>query len=170
MNPRIDTLLGAYRSRFSGSPAVVRAPGRVNLIGEHTDYNDGFVLPVAIDRDVMMAVRARSDRRVQLFSLNFDTPAEFDLDHIRKEDTDPWGNYVRGVAQQLIAHGLSLKGMEGVVEGNVPIASGLSSSAAMEVASAVAFQSVSGFELDRVTMALLCQRAEREFLGVQVGI
>jgi galactokinase len=170
MDRRIQTLLAAFQSRFSGAPTVVRAPGRVNLIGEHTDYNDGFVLPVAINRDVLMAVRPRPDRQVRLHSLNFDSSTEFDLDDIRRDEEATWGNYVRGVAQQLLGHGLALRGMEGVVEGNVPIASGLSSSAAMEVASAVAFQAVSGFELDRVQMALLCQRAEREYLGVQVGI
>jgi galactokinase len=170
VEPRIDALRREFERRFTGTPVVVRAPGRVNLIGEHTDYNDGFVLPVAINRDVLMAVAPRSDQRVRLYSLNFETVSEFDLNHIEKDPADAWGNYVRGVAQQLRAEGLALSGMEGVVEGNVPIASGLSSSAALEVASAVAFQAVSGFEMDRVRMALLCQRAERAFMGVQVGI
>jgi galactokinase len=167
---RSERLKAAFRERFAGTPTLVRAPGRVNLIGEHTDYNDGYVMPVAIDREVRNAVRARDDTLVRLYSINFDGTAEFDLRQFGRDTEQPWSNYVRGVAQQLQAAGLALRGMEGVVEGNVPIASGLSSSAAMEIAAAMAFQATSGFELEPVRMALLCQKAEQEFMGVQVGI
>jgi galactokinase len=170
MADRITAIRQAFQERYEGTPVIVRAPGRVNLIGEHTDYNDGYVLPVAINRDVMMAVRPRNDRIVELYSQNFEGRASFSLDRLERDRDQPWSNYVRGVAQQLEREGLSLTGMEGVVEGNVPIASGLSSSAAMEVASLMAFQTLGGWELDGAKAALLCQRAEHEFLGVRVGI
>ena len=170
MSDRVTQIRQAFQERFTGAPVVVRAPGRVNLIGEHTDYNDGYVLPVAINRDVMFAVRPRADRVVDLYSLNFRASAPFSLDRLVPDRSQPWSNYIRGVAQQLGREGLPLTGMEGVIEGNVPIASGLSSSAAMEVAALMAFQALGGWELDGAKAAVLCQRAEHEFLGVRVGI
>jgi galactokinase len=170
VSERLERLQAAFGERFPGTPTIVRAPGRVNLIGEHTDYNDGYVMPVAIDRDVMLAVRARDDGIVHLYSLDFDGTTEFDLRAIERDEAQPWSNYVRGVAQQLLKAGFPPRGMEGVLQGNVPIASGLSSSAAMEIATAMAFQAVTGFEMDGVRMALLCQKAEQEFMGVRVGI
>jgi galactokinase len=170
MSDRVSQIRLAFQERYSGSPVLVRAPGRVNLIGEHTDYNDGFVLPIAINRDVLFAVRPRADRVVDLYSLNFHGRSVFSLDHVEPDREQSWSNYVRGVAQQLLREGLPLTGMEGVVEGNVPIASGLSSSAAMEVGALLAFQTLGGWELDGAKAALLCQRAENEFLGVRVGI
>src|SRR5260370_5131954 len=125
---------------------------------------------VAINRDVLFAVRPRADRVVDLYSMNFQASAPFTLDRLVPDPDQSWSNYVRGVAQQLQREGLSLSGMEGVVEGNVPIASGLSSSAAMEVAALMAFQTLGGWELDGSKAALLCQRAEHDFLGVRVGI
>ena len=161
----------SYVERHGTEPSGVwGAPGRVNLIGEHTDYNDGYVLPVAINRDVLFAVRPRADRMVDLYSLNFRASAPFSLDRLVPDRSQPWSNYIRGVAQQLGREGLPLTGMEGVIEGNVPIASGLSSSAAMEVAALMAFQALGGWELDGAKAAVLCQRAEHEFMGVCVGI
>jgi galactokinase len=171
MDDRIAQIQQAFEERFGGkAPVVVRAPGRVNLIGEHTDYNDGYVLPIAINRDVLFAVRPRADRGVDLYSLNFHASAPFTLDQLVPDPTQSWSNYIRGVAQQLLREGLKLTGMEGVVEGNVPIASGLSSSAAMEVAALMAFQTLGGWELDGARAALLCQQAEHDFMGVHVGI
>jgi galactokinase len=167
---RTARLLEEFRTRFTGDPVVVRAPGRVNLIGEHTDYNDGFVLPIAISRDVRIAVAPREDDRVRLYSLNFQETAEFSLGQIAFDPNAGWSNYVRGMADQLIRSGARLRGMEGVVEGNVPIASGLSSSAAMEIAAGLAFQVTSGARVEPVEMARLAQRAENEFMGVHVGI
>src|SRR5687767_13932447 len=154
MNDRLSQIRQAFRERFGGDPIVVRAPGRVNLIGEHTDYNDGYVLPMAINRDVLFAVRPRADRVVDLYSLNFQASAPFNLDRLERDPEQQWSNYVRGVAQQLQREGLAVTGMEGVVEGNVPIASGLSSSAAMEVAALTAFQTLGGWELDGAQAAL----------------
>src|SRR2546427_5867883 len=103
---RTARLLEEFGRRFAGDPVVVRAPGRVNLIGEHTDYNDGYVLPVAINRDVLFAVRPRADRVVDLYSLNFWGSAPFSLDRLVPDRSQPWSNYIRGVAQQLGREGL----------------------------------------------------------------
>ncbi|MFB0546499.1 MAG: galactokinase [Anaerolineae bacterium] len=149
---------------------VVRAPGRVNLIGEHTDYNDGYVLPIAIDRSILVATAPRDDRRVVLHSLDFDEGAQFSLDDIRRAAEGHWSNYERGVALYLQERGVTLTGLEAVITGDVPIGSGLSSSAAVEVVTAYAFQVLSGFDLSRVEMALICQRAENRFVGMNCGI
>ena len=163
--------MAAFRQTFGGEPeGVVRAPGRVNLIGEHTDYNEGFVLPMAIDRAVVIAARRRHDRRVLLRALDFGAASAFDLPAIAPDPAQPWSNYVRGVAFVLQRRELELPGMEAVIAGDVPIGAGLSSSAAIEVATAVAWRALGGFDLDGVTLALLCQQAENEFVGMRCGI
>lgn len=149
---------------------VVRAPGRVNLIGEHTDYNDGFVLPAAIDRDVLIAVRGRADRRVRVYSLDYRERVEFDLDRVEHDPTHPWSNYIRGTLRVLGEKGLPLPGMDLVVTGEVPQGAGLSSSAALETATAVAARAVGGFELQGPKLALACQAAENGFVGVNCGL
>ena len=164
-------LISLFRSRFSTSPAfIARAPGRVNLIGEHTDYNEGFVLPMAIDRDVTIAGAPRPDRTVRLYSVDFDQTSEFSLDSIQPDPAAPWSNYMRGVAMMLQNDGLALRGFDGVVRGDVPIASGLSSSAATEMATVMAFSAASGQSIDGVRAARLSQRAENQFVGVNCGI
>jgi galactokinase len=166
-----SAVLSLFRRTFGREPALmVSAPGRVNLIGEHTDYNHGFVLPVAIDRVVVLAVAPRRDRQVLLYASNFATRAEFSLDTINRDEEQPWSNYPRGVAAQLQRSGYTLLGMEAIIWGNVPIGAGLSSSAALEVATARAFQVLNDLEMDELELALLCQRAEREFVGVQCGV
>ena len=167
---RVQQLVARFRDLYPGEPRVFRAPGRVNLIGEHTDYNDGFVLPVAIDRDVLIAARPRRDRIVRICSIDFGGTSEFRLDGISPDGANPWSNYVRGVALHLQAAGYPITGMDAIFEGNVPIASGLSSSAALEVASATAFVSLSDGEIDPVEKAVICQRAENQFVGVNCGI
>jgi len=142
----------------------------VNLIGEHTDYNGGFVLPVAIDRWVVLAARARADARVRLWSVDFEQTSEFDLDDIAKDAVAPWSNYVRGVLWALRREGFQFCGMDAAIVGNVPIGSGLSSSAAMEVTTAVALRALWQLSLPAVQLALLCQQAENEFVGMQCGI
>lgn len=165
-----DRVVGAFERRFGRAPRwVVRAPGRVNLIGEHTDYNDGFVLPLAIDRAVWMALAPRGDRRVEVYSLDFDRPAAFDLDDPVKEGHD-WDEYVKGTAWSLIQGGFRLAGWEGVAWGNVPVGAGLSSSAALELATARAFAAAGSLAWDPATMARLAQRAENHWVGVQCGI
>jgi len=170
-NERINILKSSFRENFGSDPeSVVRAPGRVNLIGEHTDYNDGFVFPVAIDRDIMVAGRPRDDKLVRVYSLDFGAMVEFSLDIIDYDSENKWSNYPRGVARFLQRDGYKLRGLDAVITGNVPQEAGLSSSAAMEVAMAMAFERVSGLEIDPVEMALICQKAENQFVGVNCGI
>ncbi len=169
---RISHLTQTFREHFAASPQLVtRAPGRVNLIGEHTDYNDGFVLPMAIDRDVLVAARPRADRTVSMLSLNFGAKDGFDLDNIQRAgELVTWGDYVRGVAKVLQEEGFALQGAELAIEGNVPTGSGLSSSAAIEMAALTAFRALNRLEIDPVYAARLGQRAENTFVGVQCGI
>ena len=156
---------------FGGEPTtVVRAPGRVNLIGEHTDYNDGYVLPVAIDRSILVAAAPRDDRQVVIHALDFSESVVFSLDDIGHDQTKAWSNYQRGVAYFLEERGIRLPGLNAVIVGDVPIGSGLSSSAAVEVSMAYTWQVLTGFKLSRVELALLCQRAESEFVGMNCGI
>ena len=160
-----------FAAEFGEAPAfIVRAPGRVNLIGEHTDYNDGFVMPLAIDRAAWIALRPRADKRVQAISLDMDDRRQFALDDLRRSAKPDWIDYLIGVAWSLNECGHTLCGWEGVVAGDVPIGSGLSSSAALELATARAFGCVSRFDWDPAAMALACQRAENDWLGVNCGI
>lgn len=159
-----------FQAIFHEQPAfIVRAPGRVNLIGEHTDYNDGFVLPMAIDRAVWIALRPRTDRRVSVHSLDLGLAAAFDLDSLARGDSR-WEEYLKGVANELQLEGYKLKGWEGVMSGDVPRGAGLSSSAALEVATARAFASASGFAWDAMQIARVGQRAENNWVGVKSGI
>ena len=160
----------AFLSIFKSQPDfIVRAPGRVNLIGEHTDYNEGFVLPMAIDRAVWIALRPRADCRVLVHSLDLGLSAAFDLDSLARGKTR-WEEYIKGVAHELQTDNYQLAGWEGVLAGDVPRGAGLSSSAALEVATARAFASVSGFAWDNLRIARIGQRAENNWLGVQTGI
>jgi galactokinase len=165
-----ESVQEAFIKRF-GQPAelLVRAPGRVNLIGEHTDYNDGFVLPMAIDRSVWIAVRPRSDRRVLISSMEMETPGDFLLDDLHKDGSD-WFEYLKGVAWALKEDGYKLQGWEGVMSSDVPVGAGLSSSAAIEMATARAFAQVVGFDWDPVRMAKAGRKAENSWVGVSTGI
>jgi galactokinase len=151
---------------------VVRAPGRVNLIGEHTDYNDGFVLPMAIEPEVRVVCRARNDGIVRLVSTAFpDKPAEFSVQKkIVPSPKGSWDNYSRGVAAEMIAAGIPLVGMDALFSNTLPVGGGLSSSAAIEVATARALLTLAGVDMDPSRVALLCQKAEHDFAGVPVGI
>lgn len=157
--------------RLYGSRArVFRAPGRVNLIGEHTDYNDGFVMPAAIDFAVWIAIAPRSDRKLVIHSINFSESTEIYLQDGAVRTQKHWSDYIHGVAVMLEKTGHYLQGANLLVRGEVPIGSGLSSSAAIEVASALALLANSSLTMDRVELAKLCRRAENEFVGVRVGI
>ncbi|HNS50883.1 MAG TPA: galactokinase [Anaerolineae bacterium] len=159
-----------FVERFGGAPeCAVRAPGRVNLIGEHTDYNDGFVLPMAIDRAVWIALRRRSDRQVIVHSLDMPHCAQFFLDSLERGGPR-WHEYLKGVAWAMQDAGHALEGWEGVLAGDVPVGAGLSSSAAIEMAVARAFCEVSGLAWSPAEMALLGQRAESRWVGVKCGI
>ncbi len=152
------------------SKRMFRAPGRVNLIGEHTDYNDGFVLPAAIGFSTWVTSAPRDDRTVSVFSENFSEQIEIDLDEESPHARDHWSDYVRGVAVTLERAGHRLRGADLRIRGEVPIGSGLSSSAALEVASGFALLKNSGLKVDRRDLAQLCQRAENEFVGIRCGI
>jgi galactokinase len=165
----IQTLEKSFATHFNAkSEFIVRAPGRVNLIGEHTDYNDGFVLPMAIDRAVWMALSPRVDSQVRIYSLDLKTESAFELNSIAKDDG--WIEYIKGVAYQLQNAGYELKGFDAVMTGDVPSAAGLSSSAAVELATARAFATISGIEWNATQMAQLAQKAENEWVGVNCGI
>lgn len=164
----VTKVVEAFRERFGSEPeVVVQAPGRVNLIGEHTDYNDGFVLPLALERATYLALRRRTDKTVVAVSLE-KGEASFDLSALEKGNG--WAEYLKGVAWALQEDGFRLSGWEGVLSSDVPAGSGLSSSAALELATMQAFAVVSGFPWEPKRMAKLAQRAENEWVGAMTGI
>ncbi len=164
-----QTLEQSFLTYFNAKPEIiVRAPGRVNLIGEHTDYNDGFVLPMAIDHAVWMALSPRADLQVRIRSLDLEVDSAFDLNSLAKGEG--WLEYIKGVAFQLQKAGYELRGFDAVMTGDVPRGAGLSSSAAVELATARAFAAVSGFAWDAAQMAIISQKAENEWVGVNCGI
>ncbi len=159
-----------FRDQYDGAQPTfgVRSPGRVNLIGEHIDYNDGFVLPMAIPLQTEMALRPRDDGKVVLHSPLFKESREFRLANCVKQGN--WIDYVQAVASEMEATGIATHGFEGIVMSNVPLASGLSSSASFEVAVALAFLHLANVQKSPSEIALLCQRAENRFIGVNCGI
>jgi len=159
-----------FRQEFPGEPRLYRAPGRVNLIGEHTDYNDGFVLPAALELCTWVAAAARPDRRLRVQSLRVGAAIEFDLDDPAPSPRRDWSDYVRGVAVMLSRAGHRLVGANLLIDSEVPIGSGLSSSAALEVSTGYALLDLAGIAVDRTALALSCQRAENEFVGMRCGI
>jgi galactokinase len=165
----IKSLAQSFNSYFNAKPEfIVRAPGRVNLIGEHTDYNDGFVLPMAIDHDIRLALRPRTDSIIRIFSLDLQTESVFELNFLTQGKG--WIEYAKGVAYELQQAGFSLCGFDAVMTGNVPRGAGLSSSAAVELAVARAFAVVSNIQWNATEMAKLAQKAENEWVGVNCGI
>jgi galactokinase len=170
---RTQSLIEEFTARFDAAPThMAVGPGRVNLIGEHTDYNDGFVLPVALRRDIRVLLRPRGDRIVRAYSLEYDSWYEFDMDRLAYDRDVLWSNYLQGVVWVLEEQDIRLTGMDALVSGNVPRASGLSSSAALEVATAKALLAASHQPgaVDGVRLATSAQRAENKFVGVNCGI
>ena len=163
-------LLDAFQARFGSAAAIYRAPGRVNLIGEHTDYNDGFVLPAAISFHCWAAAGPRKDDKLVIYSQNFNETVEARLDSLLPAGKKHWSNYPLGVAGALCQAGKRLTGANIYIAGEVPLGAGLSSSAAVEVATGFALLSQSGLAVDRLELAQLCQKAENEFVGARVGI
>jgi len=159
-----------FRAKFGANPRVYRAPGRVNLIGEHTDYNEGFVMPMAVDFYCWVAISPREDQRLVICSDGFPDAAEVELNSSEIRPRKTWSDYPVGVALQLKQAGVPLRGANMLIHGDIPMGAGLSSSAAIEVATALALAEQTGHFPDRVQLARLCQKAENEFVGARVGI
>ena len=149
---------------------VIMAPGRVNLIGEYTDFNEGFVFPMTVDRGVYVGIRARDDQRVRVKSRRFGELIDYQLDDFKKPQAGHWSCYVLGVIEELRILGLVPHGFDAVIDGNLNLGAGLSSSAALETATALALQSLLGFDMSRVDIATLCQRVEHRYANVMCGI
>ena len=158
-----------FRERFHEEPIVVRSPGRVNIIGEHTDYNNGFVLPAAIDKAIFVAICRRQDSKILLYSDDFREEFQLDLFQLKPSDK-VWPNYILGVADQLLKKKYKISGFNLVIGGDVPIGSGLSSSAAVECATGFALNKIFELNISRMELVLLAQKAEQEFAGVMVGM
>ena len=164
----VERVRNGFADRFGGAPSLMAyAPGRVNLIGEHTDYNDGFVLPCAIDRGTLIAARPRDDATVRVLALDLGEEDSFALDGIAPSEARPWSNYIRGVAALL---GSASRGVDLAVAGDVPKGGGLSSSASLEIASGRALAELWGLQRSLDELALIGQRAEHEYAGCKCGI
>ena len=160
----------SFRQLYHKEARLFRAPGRVNLIGEHTDYNDGFVLPMAIDRETVVAAAARQDKLVLVHALDMNEQAQFDLSVPGQKQRGIWLDYVEGIARILHERGVDLRGAELAIHSDVPVGAGLSSSAALEVSVGLALLSLSGIEIDLRALALDAQRTEHEYVGINSGI
>jgi galactokinase len=158
-----------FLQHFAGEPRLFRAPGRVNLIGEHTDYNDGFVFPMAIEFYTTVGIALTNDRKLYIRSENMDELIAIDLDD-NKERRGHWSDYVAGMASVIEQEGYRIPGASLLIESNVPVGAGLSSSAALEMSTGLALLSTVGVELDSQNLALLGQKAENEFVGMNCGI
>ena len=154
---------------YNSTPLIVRSPGRINLIGEHTDYNEGFVLPAAIDKEMVLAVAKNNTDSCRLYSVDYDESAEFNLKELKPSDV-AWANYILGVADQLQKAGYSIEGFDCVFGGDIPMGAGLSSSAALECGTAYALSQLFGHSIERTQLAKFAQKAEHTFAGVQCGI
>jgi galactokinase len=167
----VNDIRKVFKEQFGSKvPRLFRAPGRVNLIGEHTDYSDGFVLPVAINFQIVVAAALREDKQVNIYAADFKQSDSFDIEDIAPYSKISWPNYIRGMCDVLIKEGNAPKGFDAVVSGNVPIGSGLSSSAAIEVALGYAYLKLVGNGANRVALAKAAQKAENDFVGMQCGI
>ena len=165
----LEKIKQIFIGKYQEEPTVFRSPGRVNILGEHTDYNDGFVLPAAIDKSIYIAISKRADDIINLYAVDFDETITADIKNVQKSDTQ-WPNYILGVVDQLQKKGFSLTGFNVVIDGDVPIGAGLSSSAAVECAAIFALNEIFGLGLNRLSMVPLAQKAEHVFAGVNCGI
>lgn len=163
-----QTIANTFHQKFSEKPLVVRSPGRVNVIGEHTDYNEGFVLPASIDKAAYVAVSKRTDFMVHLYSVSFNETFEVSLTDIKPTGT--WTTYALGVVNQLITRKYKITGFNLVLDGDVPIGAGLSSSAAVECAVVFALNELFALKIDKMEMVLIAQKAEHTFSGVMCGV
>jgi galactokinase len=169
MEKLIESVKKSFEKKFNRKPVVIASPGRINLIGEHTDYNEGFVLPGATDRVIILAIAPREDRRCRFYSVDFDQDFETDLGHLQKSQLR-WPDYLQGVIDQFLKAGYMIWGVDVAFGGNVPIGGGMSSSAAVEGGMAFALNHLFQLNLDLLTLTRLAQKAENEFVGVRCGI
>jgi galactokinase len=167
----MDPVKQSHVEEYGTTPEIVAsAPGRVNLIGEHTDYNDGFVFPMAIDFTVRVAITRRKDSHLRFYSVDYKDRKRATLPTLRYRKEDRWANFPKGIISQFIERGNPLGGMDITIHGDIPQGAGLSSSAALEVATALAIQDLYGIDIGREELAKLARKAENEFVGVSSGI
>ena len=163
-----EQITAIFNGSFMGTPLIVRSPGRINIIGEHTDYNEGFVLPAAIDKSVYVAVDKRPDDKIHLYAAAFDAHFEITISDIKP--THNWETYILGVVDQLLKRGEPVTGFNLVLDGDIPIGAGLSSSAAVECAVVFALNELFELSIPKMEMVRIAQKAEHEFSGVLCGI
>ena len=163
------TIENKFKELYKSNPLLVRSPGRINLIGEHTDYNDGFVFPAAIDKEILFAVAKNNLNTFRFYANDLDESFELPLDKLKKSETH-WANYLLGVAAQFKKAGYTLQGIDCVFGGDIPLGAGLSSSAAIENGFAFALNEIFQFEVSKIDMIKMAQKAEHEYAGVLCGI
>jgi galactokinase len=164
-----EKIRSTFKNKFNEEPLLVKSPGRVNIIGEHTDYNNGFVLPAAVDKAIYVAVSKRDDDTIKLYSDDFDELVEFQIQDIKPEK-GRWTNYVLGIVDQLLQHGHRFKGFNLSFGGDIPIGAGMSSSAAVECATIFALNEIFQLNVSKLDMVKWSQKAEHEYSGVMSGI
>lgn len=169
----LNKLWKIFKDKFTDTSltkGAFSAPGRVNLIGEHTDYNDGFVLPMAIEKEIVMLGQLRNDRKVRVFDFGYNTEIDFSLDKLIPLRKNTWANYLMGVVDEIQKAGYVLQGANLIFRSNIPRKAGLSSSAALEVVTALTMAKLNSSDIKPLEMAYLCRRAENNFVGVACGI
>jgi galactokinase len=164
-----DAILQIFKDLYQGEPMLFRAPGRINLLGEHTDYNNGFVLPAAIDREIFFATRPNGTDVCNVYSVDMKEQDSFSLTDPSKSDL-AWANYIRGTVQQFVKDQYTISGFDLVFGGNIPLGAGLSSSAALECGTATAINALFELGIPKTSLAFMAQQAEHEYAGVQCGI
>ena len=169
MQPIIQNIQKEFKERFQKEPYIVRAPGRVNLIGEHTDYNEGFVLPAAINKAIYLGMSAREDNKIELAALDLKDNYSGDVDHVIHNEKQ-WTLYILGVVDQIQKAGLQVGGFNCIFSGDIPLGAGLSSSAALECGVAYGLNELFNLGLEKLQMVKMAQAAENQFVGVQCGI
>src|SRR4028119_413908 len=167
-SPLVEKVLNTFQTLYKEEPIITRSPGRVNIIGEHLDYNEGFVLPAAIDKAIYVGISKRNDDEVHLHSVDYNEDYQVSVQDLKPTKT--WATYVLGVTDQLIKRGHKISGFNVVLDGDVPVGAGLSSSAALECATAFALNEVFSLGLEKLEMVKIAQKAEHAFAGVMVGI
>lgn len=168
-NEIIISISKKFYEKFNSKPLVVRSPGRVNIIGEHTDYNEGFVLPAAIDKAIYVAIGKRDDNNIHLYSKEFNEVHEVKIPELKKSEKQ-WANYILGVTDQILKRGIAIPGFNIVLDGDVPVGAGLSSSAAIECATGFALNELFQLQISKEDIVKMAQKAEHEYAGVMVGI